>query len=65
MLLWTHVEVAWCKAGCLGSHASSCLPCIYRCRWFLLEYIVTGKGTPNGACLGAVCGLVGITPAAG
>ncbi|MGO2722686.1 MAG: ammonium transporter [Lactobacillus sp.] len=33
--------------------------------WLLLEYLTTKKVTLLGACTGAVCGLVAITPAAG
>ena len=33
--------------------------------WITLDYVVSGRSSPLGACLGSVVGLVGITPAAG
>lgn len=33
--------------------------------WIAVEWLRTGKPTLMGACAGAVCGLVGITPACG
>jgi Amt family ammonium transporter len=33
--------------------------------WILLDYVVVGKATPVGVCVGLIAGLVGVTPAAG
>ena len=33
--------------------------------WIVLDYVVVGKATPVGVCVGVIAGLVGITPAAG
>ena len=40
-------------------------PCISLLTWVVLDLIFKGRPTLTGMCIGAVAGLVGITPAAG